>query len=185
MKYSWLILFFLTACRGQEADTPLLGKKQYFDLAGWVQKDIIANTQNAASEEKTVWINGKREFKQIDTVDWKKELQLLMECDINKPNWKGKYEIQQSNDFQVCTYSATSSKIPVRNMKVHFEQKSGKVQSIEIEKKIGTFLFSNQQYIYYTPGKSFKITARQSAVFMKDFNSEVEVKFITKASDKK
>jgi len=65
-------------------------------------------------------------------------------------------------------------------MTIHFEQKSGKIQSVEIEKKIGTFLFSHRQYIYYTPGKSFKISARQSAVFMKDFNSEVEVKFINK-----
>ena len=88
--------------------------------------------------------------------------------------------MQILNDHQKYIYTASSSKIPVRKMTVNYEQKSGMVISIEIEKKTGTALFSNEQQIIYYPEKSFKIKASQRALFMKDFNSEVDVKYLCK-----
>jgi len=179
MKYLFIILLFLVACQNEQMkQESSSAKKVYFDLAKMVQLDIDNNTQQSCGEEKLVSVNGNTESKSIDTLDWKKELQILLDCDINKPSWKGKYEVQILNDGQKYIYAANSSKIPVRKMTVNCEQKSGKVISVEIEKKTGTALFSNEQQIIYYPEKSFKIKASQRALFMKDFNSEVDVKFL-------
>lgn len=181
MKYLFIILVFLVACQNEQTKEHTASvKNAYFDLAKIVQLDIDRNTQYSCGEEKLVSVNGNMESKNIDTVNWKKELQILMDCDINKPSWKGKFETQELNDHQKYVYTANSSKIPVRKMIVQYEQKSGKVISVEIEKKTGTALFSNEQQIIYYPEKSFKIKASQRALFMKDFNSEVDIKYLCK-----
>lgn len=52
------------------------------------------------------------------------------------------------------------------------------IANVTIDKKIRSLLFSNEQQIVYQPEKSFKINATQKALFMKDFNSEVDVEFL-------
>ena len=104
----------------------------------------------------------------------------MLDCDINKPSWKGKYNVQILNDSLKYLYIAVSTKIPVRQLAVNYEQKNGRIISIEIKKKTGTALFSNEQQIIYFPEKSFKVNGSQQALFMQDFNSEVEIKYLCK-----
>ena len=144
------------------------------------QNDIDINAQTKAGEEKTVLINGATETKKIDTVHWEKELETIINCDINKPSWKGKYLIQTTKNPRKISYLATSSKIPVRNMVVFYKAQTDSIYYIEIEKKMGTFIFSNEQHIFYYPKKSFKIIAKQQAIFMNDFNSEITVNYLLK-----
>ncbi len=181
MKYLLIITLFFVACKKEQKneDSTSLEKK-YFDLVKIVKTDIDNNSTKKCGEEKTVSINGKPESKKIDTVDWKKEMQLLLDCDINKPSWKGKYNVQILNDSLKYLYIAVSTKIPVRQLAVNYEQKNGRIISIEIKKKTGTALFSNEQQIIYFPEKSFKVNGSQQALFMQDFNSEVEIKYLCK-----
>ncbi len=179
MKYFLIISFFFIACQNKPSQTEQpSSEKTYFDLSKIVQSDIDVNTHIACGEIKTVSINGKTESKNLYSIDWKKEMQILLDCDLNKPSWKGKFNTQILDDHQKYVYTSTSTKIPVRQMTVNYEQKSGKLISVIIEKKISTMLFSNEQIITYYPDKSFKINAKQSALFMSDFNSDVEIKFI-------
>ena len=176
-----LALCIFISCNNESNKTEQSSsEKTYFDLAKAVQNDISTNSKNKCGEEKTVLINVINETKKSDTVDWEKELQVLLDCDINKPSWKGKFDTQILDDRQKYVYTSNSAKIPIRKMIVNYEQKSGKIISIAIEKKISTILFSNEQQITYFPEKSFKINARQRAFFMKDFNSEVEIKYLCK-----
>lgn len=179
MKYFLIITVFFAACQNEQKQSQqAISEKTYFNLKEIVQNDIDNNSKNKCGEEKTVLINIKNETKKIDIVDWKKELQVLLDCDINKPSWKGKFDTQVLDNHQKYLYTSNSTKIPVRQMTVNYEQKSGKVISVIINKKISTVLFSNEQQITYYPEKSFKINAKQSALFMKDFNSEVEIKYL-------
>jgi uncharacterized protein YggU (UPF0235/DUF167 family) len=117
MKYLLIITLFFVACKKEQKneDSTSLEKK-YFDLVKIVQADIDNNSTNKCGEEKTVFINGKPESKKIDAVDWQKEMQLLLDCDINKPSWKGKYNVQILNDSLKYLYIAVSTKIPVRQL---------------------------------------------------------------------
>ncbi|HNE49977.1 MAG TPA: hypothetical protein PKM51_01270 [Chitinophagales bacterium] len=178
MKYIYIIIIFITACQTATVQDHTSTGKEYFDLKGLVQQDIDTNTQRQYSELKSIRIDGKQETKQLDTVDWNKELKTIFESDINKPNWEGKYQVQTTPDKKEYLYTTQSPKLPIRSMKVQYASASDAVVLVEIEKKIGSFLFSNQQFIQYIPHQSFKITAKQSAVFMQDFNSEIDVKFL-------
>lgn len=178
MKYFWIpILLLFIACKKQGTDNTVNSKKIYFDLSKVVQNDIYNNQTHQISETKNITINGKHETKIIDTVDWKNELTILNDCDINKPDWAGKYTVLQFKDkHQVC-YTANTSKLPVQKITVQFKPNDSIPERIEIEKKIGNFLFSNEQNIVYFPQQYFKVNASQRAVFMQDFNSQVEVIF--------
>ncbi len=179
MRFFYVIIIFLSACKTDSKKNELNStEKLYFDLINLVQSDIYNNSINDCSETKTVIINGKIESKNIDSISWKNELQLLLDSDINKPNWKGKYNVQILKDSGKYIYTSNTTKIPISKMTVNYEHKNGKITSIEIDKKIATILFSNEQHIIYYPNKSFKINAKQSALFMKDFNSVVEIKYL-------
>lgn len=186
MRYFLFIFFIvlLSSCLKKEDTTAVSSKKKYFDLISVVQQDISENIKVAAGEEKIILISGKEEIKKTDTVDWNKELATLLECDINKPSWEGKYTIQETATPKKISYNAISPKLPIRSMTIYYADTTDSISYIEIEKKIGTFLFSNRQHIFYYPGKSFKIVAQQQAVFMQDFNSTIEVKYINHSSVK-
>lgn len=173
------VILFFVSCKNETSkneSTPTANS--YFDLAKIVRDDININTRVGVGEEKIVTINGKTETKKVSSINWKKELQLLSECDLNKPSWKGKFDVTILNDSLKYVYTANSDKISVRKMTVNYEQKNGSIASVEIEKKIATILFKTEQQISYFPQKSFTIKAIQKAIFMRDFNSEVEIKYL-------
>ena len=174
-----LCFLFLLSCNQKDETTQKQTKElMYFDLLTIIQKDLKINSSMNCKEEKTVIINQKKEKKSSDSVNWENEFQLLMDCDINKPNWIGKFDSIISDDGQKLTYFANSSKIPVKKMTIQYDKKTNRAQMIIIDKKVATLLFTNEQQIIYIPGKSFKITAKQSAIFMNDFNSDVEIKYL-------
>ncbi|HNB49857.1 MAG TPA: hypothetical protein PK332_10865, partial [Chitinophagales bacterium] len=78
------------------------------------------------------------------------------------------------------SYVTMSSKIPIKKVTINYTEKKQAINSIIIEKKMATFLISNTQQLFYYPNISFKIIAKQSAIFMQDFNTEIDVKFICK-----
>ncbi len=174
----FLILFLTISCQRQSKKSALENvHKSYFDLTQIVQQDVNNNIKNEQSEEKTFFINGKRESKKIIKVDWQKEMEILMECDINKPNWNEKFNVQSFVDEKKIIYTSISSKIPIKKMIVYYAKDTTQITSIEIEKETKSILFYNQQHIVYIPTQSFKIKSTQRALFMKDFNTEVEVKY--------
>ncbi len=182
MKYLYVILLFFAACQSEQLkEESAAAEAAYFDLAKLVQADIEHNTRNACKEEKQIVVNGKAESRKTDSADWKKELQILLDCDINKPSWKGKFirrEDKRSDGTLICqVFTATSDKLPVRRMYIQYNN-DNEIANVTIDKKIRSFLFSNEQQIVYQPEKSFKINATQKALFMKDFNSEVDVEFL-------
>lgn len=91
-------------------------------------------------------------------------METIINCDINKPSWKGKYLIQTTKNPRKISYLATSSKILVRNMVVFYKAQTDSIYYIEIEKN-GNIIFSNEQHIFYYPKKSFKIIAKQQVIF--------------------
>ena len=184
MRFLFVITIFLIACQNRPKGTESLStEKTYFDLTKLVQTDIDTNTKNNCGESKTINVNNQMEKQTIAAIDWTKEMQLLLDCDINKPSWKGKFLVdtfwKQDTILLSIAYRALTDKIQVRSMFVQYDN-NNQVANIAIRKKIKSFLFSNEQQIIYQPTKSFKINSHQKAFFMNDFISEVEVKYLSK-----
>lgn len=181
MKYcSFLILLIFISCNKKTSTTDT-NAIVYFDLNKYLNIDIANNQKNNIKEKKEIEINNKKD-EQINTnVDWQKEMKLLAECDINKPNWIGKFQVDSAwqNDTTLLSIQclALDKKIPVKKMTVFFDSNK-QPNKIVILKKIKSLLFDTEQQIEYFPAKSFTINAQQKAFFMNDFNSKVSITFI-------
>lgn len=172
-----LILCFcmLIACKKEHPTSST--KLVYFDLKSIVQSDIDSNSKNQKKETKTITMNGKQEIQQLENVDWQKEMELLLNCDINKTDWKDKFTTQSIPADNKIVYSTISSKIPIKKMSIYFSDSTQKIKYVEVDKETSTLLFSNKQHIVYYPFQSFKINTQQKLLFMRDFNAEIEIKY--------
>ena len=184
MRFLFVTIIFLTACQNKPKETESTSvEKTYFDLSKIVQADIDSNSKNNCGEEKLINVNNHQEKQTIATVDWTKEMELLLDCDINKPSWKGKFLVdtiwKQDTTLLSISYRALTDKIQVRRMYVQYNN-DNQIANITVNKRIKSFLFSNEQQIIYQPTKSFKINSQQKAFYMNDFASEVEVKYLCK-----
>ncbi len=170
-----LSLCMLMACKNEQPTSST--KLVYIDLKSVVQSDIDSNTKNQKKETKIITMNGTQESQQLDSVDWQKEMELLLNCDINKSDWKDKFTTQNIASENKIVYTTNSSKIPIKKMSIYFLDSTQKVKYIEVEKETSTILFSNKQHIIYYPFQSFKINTQQKLLFMRDFNAEIEIKY--------
>jgi len=174
------LLFCLAGCKNTNVRTT--GQAvELFDLKPIVEQDIELNKINHIKQKKIIRINHKQDIIQTKNVDWAKDLQVLLNSDINKKDWQDKFTVQttdQSDSTEVIKYLSVSNKIPVKNMTVLRNKNNQTVQEIYIEKIIQSGLFSNEQMITYKPATYLKIKSVQKAVFIKDFVSEIEIYFI-------
>lgn len=176
-----LMVFFITSCKEEETSLVSVGKS-YFDLAGLIQNDIHNNTKNNCIEEKTVYMNSVKETRKNDSINWQDELKPLLECDINKKAWKGKFfadtipnELMNDTTLQ---YRALSDKVSVRSLSIIYA--GNQIKKIIIVKKIDSFLFSTSQIINYIPGIGFVIRGEQKAFMMSTYDLNVDVKYLCK-----
>ncbi|HMV14310.1 MAG TPA: hypothetical protein PKK18_05175 [Chitinophagales bacterium] len=183
MKYTILFFVFIAfvSCKQDEKKARLSSSKPvYFDIKQIVEHDIYSNTTQNCSEEKSILVNRKSETHINQKVNWREEMQVLLDCDFNKAGWIGKFDSIVSANGLSVSYVTMSSKIPIKKVTINYTEKKQAINSIIIEKKMATFLISNTQQLFYYPNISFKIIAKQSAIFMQDFNTEIDVKFICK-----
>jgi hypothetical protein len=176
-----LVSFFITSCNEEEAKL-IPAEKSYFDLERLILNDIKNNTRNNCIEEKTVYMNSVKETRKNDSVHWQDELKPLLECDINKKAWKGKFfadtipnELMKDTTLQ---YRALSDKVSVRSLSIIYT--GSQIKKIIIVKKIDSFLFSTSQIINYIPGIGFIIRGEQKAFMMNTYDLNVDVKYICK-----
>ncbi len=178
-----LLSGWMTGCTPSETVKEEISREKfYFDLESVVKQDIDTNTTNHLSENKTVIINGRKETKKIDTVDWKLELQPIADADINRAAWKGKF-LADTLDVGVAgrktiQYRALSADIPVQSMRVDFE--NNQVYRVSILKKINSMLFTSIQYMDYYPRKGFIIRSEQKAFIINSLQTEIAVDFVKK-----
>lgn len=174
-----LSIILLVSCTNTKEDAAVTAGN-YFDITALVRKDMKNNMSNNCREEKSVYLNANKETKLLDSIDWKKELEPLMDCDINKPAWKGRFfadTVKTSvSGITSIQYRALSEKVNVKSMII--EMKQNEIQRIYITKKINSFIFSSAQIIEYFPGKGFSIRGEQKAILMRSFDLNVDVKYI-------
>jgi hypothetical protein len=93
-------------------------KKAYYDLKGFVENQIVYLNEKKARVSKSVSLNGEKEVQAGLQVDWKKELELFAQADINKPAYNKSYNVIR-NDSSVYEYKMKEGeKLPVRYLMI-------------------------------------------------------------------
>lgn len=111
-----VFLFSLVSCRQEEArdDAP----KVYYDLKGFIENQIAHLNEKKPEVSKTAVLGSKREASKTREVDWKKELELFVQADINKPSYGQSYEIVQNGPLHYEYRLKPGNDLPVAYLKI-------------------------------------------------------------------
>ena len=163
IKKAYLILLLpvLFSCRPEKPGSTIAGNS-YFDLKGYLGKEISRYTETNPFVEKTVSINGKAESKNIRVIDWSKELAVFIDADINKSAWKGDFKVDSSSNY--AQYASTSEKIPVKQMFVF--RADDKIVKVEIILSNRNLLYQSNDTLSYYPDSLYKIIKTQKIRLM-------------------
>lgn len=106
----------ITSCTPEESrdDAP----KAYYDLKGFVENQIVYLTDKKPEVSKTAVLGSKREISKTRDIDWKKELELFIQADINKPSYRQSYEVVQNGPLHYEYRLKPNNDLPVQYLRI-------------------------------------------------------------------
>ncbi|GAA4407192.1 hypothetical protein GCM10023187_27470 [Nibrella viscosa] len=122
------IFGFLTSC-----DNPAKQSQtnRYFDVAGYIQRQIDTLAQQKPTVMKRLLVEGEVNQKQVNDINWGRELELFLQADINKPAYRNSYIINQPNPLTWQYRLKAGEKLPVQALTVVLDSLYRKPSRIE------------------------------------------------------
>ena len=153
-----LVLIYFSSCTTEVSNS----STKLFNSASYIRSEIVELNKNNSHLLKTAEYNGKKEMFQLDTVNWNKELELIVASNIYEKYLSYTIDTLQQNDSTIITYSSKETKSEVRKFVVVKHQNS--IKRIAIERmKENTFYYSKQE-IEYIPQTFFSINAKEKMI---------------------
>ena len=150
-----LSVVFVAACKPEIKDN---GTAKYFDLKKYFTDEAVRMEKLHSTVLKTVNYNGKPEQKKITVTNWKRELGLFIESDINKPAWKDSYRVTTQHDSTIYTAIDTN----LRTRSVLIVAKANQVKLIAISNFTKNMLYQTKDVLAYYPDSVYQIEKHQS-----------------------
>ena len=181
LKFQYLLLFVFTvflSCSNDSAPQPQNQELAFFDLKSYFQTEIerLSDLRNIS---KTTEVNGETETKVLDSIDWKNDLKIFSDSDINKPAWTDKYSIDslknENGKLSQIKYEALDLKMKTKLLEIDFENE--KVSKIIIEKAASSAISEVAERLIYEPQKGFKIDRSQDITGAGKNEFKVRVEF--------
>jgi hypothetical protein len=155
-----LVLISLLACNNSKS--PNNKKVEYFDNAGFFQRESMRMRELKTRETKTVQTNGTSETIRITDVDWEKELGVFKQITLNKSSFSGKYLIDSivSGGYKTTKYSCIDKKLPIRYLA--FGDSLGKIVWIESKSLENSELTNTEMFWRFVPDSGYMVNGRQT-----------------------
>lgn len=173
-KNTYILLFVLAliSCN-QGKDSKIDSGNAYFDLQGYFEKEIARLQRLNPTVSKTVSVNGINESNNVKVADWKKELAIFANADINKASWQGSFTNKKVGSADV--YSSDSKKIPVK--RVYVAKRGSEIQKIEIIIANKNILFQSNDTLSYYPDSLYLIKKQQKIRLLNEKKYTISGKF--------
>lgn len=155
MKYTFFFVFLMfSAC-----DAPKKKEaKSYEDLKGFFEAEAIRLDKVDPEIKKTVARNDNSETRLVKDIDWKVELSLFAESDINKPAWQDSYEV--INQAGKTVYLASDSNLRTREISI-IKNTLGKITKVRIVNHTKNLLYSSVEQLVYITDSLYQISKTQ------------------------
>jgi hypothetical protein len=155
-KYFILLACFSVSCSNTQKASD---EKVYFDIRSFFESEARRLQLNSPHVEKTVTQNNQSEAQKVTIHDWKAELDLFIESDINKPSWKKSYSIHKNNNS--IEYISNDGKLKTQRISIK-KSHSGKVISILIKNQTKNSLYTTIEELSYFPDSAYIISKKQN-----------------------
>lgn len=182
---SLLFFLFVTGCDQPQEKSD--SKKSYFDLKGFIETQITFLTEQKPTVNKKMRVSGRDENRSTKQIDWKKELELFIQADINKPAYSKSYEISNPDPLTTIYTLKTEENIPVKSIRIELDKTTGNpvlIQALlhsenklyQSEKKIELHCVNESNQWRLT---SYSIKGYQKLATMekKDFDINAQIKY--------
>lgn len=170
----------LAACSKDPTEVYYEEQRSYFDLPTFIDAQINNLKKKGQWVRKHVRKDGHEHIIERGDIDWKEELDLFIESDINRPAWRGEFKVD-TIDLEreyVITYKSENKEIPVRNVVVTIDKDSGQCLKITVDRRSKNFLYQSDQSIYFTTGEGYMMKGKLSVSYLFDSEYSIETEFI-------
>ena len=172
MKYTVVLAFLILSACSQPKEEKAL--KTFADLKGFFEAEARRLAKSDPEVKKTVARNDSSETREVKNINWKTELSLFAESDINKPAWKDSYKVISLPGQ--TTYQAIDSSLRTREISIS-KDPEGKIKKITILNHVENMLYSSSEQLTYIPDSLYQISKRQHVAVMGDNRYYISGKF--------
>lgn len=163
LLYSFYLILFLFSSCSEDKNTKSVDLV-YFDLKSYFSNEASRLTSMQQTVRKEVSKNGEKERKVILINDWKKEFDLFIESDINKPSWTSSYKVETNGD--TILYQALTPDLRTRVIQIIKE--GNNIKSISINNKSLNKLYKSYESLFYYPDSIYIIEKEQQVRFLNE-----------------
>lgn len=175
-------LVLLGSCEPAAETTTVAYTDPYFSLEDYFEAEIAELTQRQQRVQKKVVLNGETEEQILDQVDFRNELQLFLDADINRPAWSDKYQIDslyQAGKLHQIAYTTSDSTLATRAITVTFATTAvPRVEAVEIHAKMETVLSDSDKWLRYEPQRAYTIRTTHASTMSDSLQLEIVATFV-------
>jgi hypothetical protein len=172
LKIGFFALLFIS-CKSDKGKTQNR-QINYFDLQTYFKDKAVEFSKSNPEITKEIMVNKDTEKKKLKIDNWKEELSLFINSDINKIALKNSYG-KDSTASRVI-YTAKDSDLKTRKITVQFDGQN-QVQQILIDNVIDNLLFHGTEELLYIPSQLYQIKKHQKVRFLGEKNYLVKGEF--------
>lgn len=145
-----LSILILVGCNNAAQQTQ---PNVYYDVAGFVKRQITALAAQKPVVSKEVRINKERNQQTSRDLNWTRELELFSQADINKPALRSSYQIARPDSLTYrYTLKKSEEKLTVRSLVVQLDPATRQPRRIEAVLQTANPLYSSERHLVLESG---------------------------------
>ena len=168
-----LAAFLAVGCQQNERSVKELNA--YFDLDSLLDEQAAVLYDRGAQVQKKVVMDGETEQRTFvpDTAEWKSELAIIRDFNINKPYFVGSFKLIREGD--VLKHEATSENVDITRFELFYEGDAlVRIESFLDEEK---YIYSNKRKLTLTFESgllsSYQIVGYQKMILQEEVDYEI------------
>ncbi|WP_266368804.1 hypothetical protein [Tellurirhabdus rosea] len=138
-------LLLLTACSNPAREAK---SGKFYDLNGFMERQIAELNQTKPKVDKRVMLNGEGDNQQSRTIDWKKELDLFVQADINKQAYVASYQVARPDSLTYEYQLKEGEKLPVGYLKIILDSTTRQPARVEAVLASKNYLYESKRMLW-------------------------------------
>jgi len=190
LKISIAAIFFSSCNLVPESEKAALKGNEYFDIEEFIDHQIDLLDSLDIKLSKTVMLNNKKETRTLKQIDWKKELVLFKELNVNKISVRDSYEediiSDPVNKTLVKNYTPLDPELKIKFLKIVLSD-NNEVISIEGRLFDANLLYKTEKFLKLSCKRqgddqviidNYEISGYQKIILMDTFYYEIRSKIM-------
>lgn len=172
-----LLCIFFSSCSEPEVKS---SQKQYVDLKGIIESEILKLNRSQVRVNKTVMHNGQTESLSNIEVKWEDELALFIESDINKSAWQRSYKVIENSEG--AEFQSLDPNLRTKSIVVRYNQNKKPVY-IQIKNQTDNSLYKTTEFLSFIPDSIYTIIKDQKVILLGKNRFEITGKIVHSKSN--